>query len=414
MVHEVNYNGEIHEFPDEATPEMISRALGLQEAQPQQPQKNVVPEKRNLLQMLSENPLNPLALMKAAPQMGSDILSMIGSGVEKLGQAPSEISGAYNLLKENPTQAGRAALAGLPTMGHELLNAPSDIGNYLQRLGLAPKELTEKIPRQKDITEDINKTFKLTGSPGEALLTGLVSNIPSIASGAQLGKKIATYPSKFSAKSIMENIVKTGKEQSKKFEIEYGDLFKKAESRKVGNFDLNNIDEKTIKLRANPKYTEALDDFLKEPTLENAQSAQSDLGKYIDFLDNKPTLTKKQQKSLKASKDARQYIKENMFKDKEGKLHEDLLNEYEKINARYPSEKLSYSQNKAIKAYKKGELVPKEALQKISKGKFYAQRGSAHPEIDRRSLAKILGIGIPTIYGAYEGGKGILNYLLGK
>lgn len=412
MVQEVNFNGTIHEFPDEATPDMISRALGLSN------KNNIAtsdqPKKRNLLQMLSENPLNPLAQIKAAPQVGQDILSAIGSGIGKLGQAPLEISGALNLLRENPAQAGRAALAGLPTMGHELLNMPSDLGNYLQRLGMAPKELTERIPRQKDITEDINKTFQLTGSPGEALLSGLVSNIPNIVGAGSIAKKIATYPSKLTAKSIMENIVKSGKQASEKFESEYGNLFKEAKNRGTGNFDLSNIDEKTIKLRANPKYTDALDDFLKEPTIENAQSAQSDLGKYIRSLEMKDTLTKKQQQSLQASKEAKNYIQENMFKDKEGNIHQDLLGNYNKIQERYPTEKLSYSQNKAIKAYKKGELSPSEALQKVSKGKFYAQRGSQHPEIMQRKIAKYLGIGIPTAYGAYEGGKNLINYLLGN
>lgn len=372
----------------------------------------IEPEKRNLLQILSENPLNPRQQIKAIPKVLQNISGGIRSGISSLKNLPKELRESNELIKRNPLQAFKAFSSGVPTASYGLLNLPHDILNYAQKVGLLPQESKQIIDKLQipDMSNKISQSVGLTGESGEEFLKEIVPNSPVGIGSVKLAKNLLTLPTKLSAKSIMKDVVEKGLESSKKFKKEYGSLFDEANRRGTGNFNLGKIDEKTIKFRANPKYTDALDDFLKHQTLENAQSAQSDLGKYIRALENKDTLTKKQQKSYNAAKEAKEHIQENMFKDKQGNLHNDLLDKYNKIQERYPSEKLSYSQNKAIKSYKKGELSAKEALQKISKGKFYAQRGSAHPQIDQRAFAKYLGIGLPSVGAGY----GLINYLLGK
>jgi hypothetical protein len=63
MTHQVNYNGQIHEFPDEATPEMISQALGLKSQEKTNQPSNLLEFVKNKLS--NDKPLiNPLDLIK--------------------------------------------------------------------------------------------------------------------------------------------------------------------------------------------------------------------------------------------------------------------------------------------------------------------------------------------------------------
>jgi hypothetical protein len=89
MVHQVKYNGTLHEFPDEATPEMMSEALGLN-----QKKSNSSKKQFPVMEFVSgKNQINPLDAIKSV---------LIGMG--KAGQNINEIG--YELAgKESPVSS---------------------------------------------------------------------------------------------------------------------------------------------------------------------------------------------------------------------------------------------------------------------------------------------------------------------
>ncbi len=110
-----------------------------------------------------------------------------------------------------------------------------------------------------------------------------------------------------------------------------------------------------------------------------------------------------------------------MFKDSSGKVHQDLLNKHKEIQKGYATEVVPYTKNKAIQAYKKGQKLPEELVNSLSKGKFAAMRGEKHPWIGRRKslnpffsqVKKGGAIGLGLTGGGF-GGKEIYDYLFGK
>ncbi len=180
------------------------------------------------------------------------------------------------------------------------------------------------------------------------------------------------------------------------------------------------IDTGTIKKYSTESYHAALDKFVSNPTLENAQKAQSDLGKLIRKLEQEGTLTSEKKATYDAAQKAKENIKENMFKDKSGKIDETLKYKYDKLTKSYGENVIPYTTNKAIQDYKRKDITKKELIQKLSKGKFAAKKGKEHPEIARRALVKQLlktagyagGLGV--IGGAIGAGSSIMNKLLNK
>src|ERR1051325_2377309 len=116
MVHQVEYNGQMHEFPDEATPEMISNALGLNSdiKKPKSRSGFPIPEF-----IRPKEQVNPMDVIKSG---------LIGMG--KAGQNINEAG--YNLFgKKSPV--GREQLDIRNALGGN--KNPSNLENFVEGLG---------------------------------------------------------------------------------------------------------------------------------------------------------------------------------------------------------------------------------------------------------------------------------------
>lgn len=107
-----------------------------------------------------------------------------------LEEAKTEIPGLINILA-NPSKVNlsnfKQAAAGLTELGHNALNFPSEVGQYLSnRLNLLPKTIAEQIPYQRDISKEINQAFGEPSQPGEKLIRGAVRNLPAVTGVAEL------------------------------------------------------------------------------------------------------------------------------------------------------------------------------------------------------------------------------------
>lgn len=320
--------------------------------------------------------------------------------------AKTEIPGALKTLINNPSHAGKQALAGLTELGHNTLNYPHDISEYVSnRLNLIPQSFADKVPYQKDISEDINSLFGEQKYPGDALLRGVPRNLTNILGAGKLFS--LANPLKLTNKSISKDVVKTGEKNQKVYSKLYDNLFEEAHDKGYGDmsFVKPNIDLNTIEEFTPNKKIVGLKDFNETPNIENAHRAKSDLLKVQRDLNKKSFLNEGEKKQYTAVNNAINNLQQNMFKDSKGIVNNSLLDKYGKIQKGYSQEVVPYKLP-IFGKYKRKEISPKKFVNALSEGEFMQKRGSSHPRIAIKNKIS------PTLKGA--GALSIANYVYNK
>jgi hypothetical protein len=341
----------------------------------------------------------------AIPRIGEDLYRGAYEAYQKspeyLEAAKTEVPGFFNpknfLL--HPLERGKQSLAGLLELGQAINHAPRNIAQYAaNRLNLIPKEWADKVPAAPDITEDINHYLGTPKNPGDALSHGIARNALNIIPAAKVAS--ALNPLNLTAKSIAKDVVNTEKQHILSHGKRYKDIWNEAEhtgfnqvpvSQKLLSDNLT-----TIEKYKTPREYQSLEDFILNPTLENAQKAQSDMGVMHRKLEEKSrssSLTSEEQALYKAAKDSEKHIEENMFKDSLGNINEGLQDKYKKLTKSYRENVVPYRYNEAIQKYKAKEILPKELVNSLSKGEFAAKKGHKHRAIGIRNNLGPISIG---------------------
>lgn len=217
----------------------------------------------------------------------------------------------------------------------------------------------------------------------------LIENmIEAGASGPGLGQ-VVKAPFQLSLKNIAKKIVESKNREKLFHQTQYDRLWDAAKKEGINKIRLNTKygeDFNKVKKYSSEKYYGALDKFIKNPTLENAQRAQSDLGKLINSNQlNKEVLTSEEQATKKSANKLRDYIKDQMFRDKSGKLNQELKSQYDKISGSYAKNFKPYD-IKQINLFEKGKRTPDQLIKSLKSGSFMAERGKEfHPELSRRN-----------------------------
>lgn len=356
-----------------------------------------------------------MAPFRILGDVGEGAYGFIKKTPEYYEKAKTEVPGVMGLGLTHPIHGFGQALAGTNELINSLAQLPKNLSSYGEnRLNLLPKGMTDLINKitPEDTTESINQIFGKPKYPGEELLRGGIKNIPQIAGGIGLAKLL--NPARYTSENIAKNITNKKSMLREKYSDKniglYPVLFKDARTKGYGNVNINpkNIRISEIEEFANPKYTESVKKLLNNNDIENAQSAQSDLKKYINFMDSKISLTKPEQKSLKAAKDAQQHIVDKMF---EG--NKVLKERYNKITSGYEKEYIPYK-NPKIKQYEKGKLKSKELIPELKKGEFAATRGKYHPELFRKDQLRNALIGLGIAGFGTSGAKSIFDLFYGR
>jgi hypothetical protein len=349
------------------------------------------------------------AAIKAVPRIGEDVIrggfNFLKNIPGYIQAAPGEISGAVRTLGTHPGHAGIQAFAGVNELINSLAQTPKNLVEYgNKRLNLLPQSAVNFINKisPEDTTQSINQLFGQPKYEGEELIRGIPRNALNIYGAGKLSS--ALNPMNLTAKSIAKDVVKTGELNKKRYGNLYNDLWKEAESK--GYKDLSDItkgiDINTIRKYTAKKKIAGIENFLNDPSLQNAHKAKSDLLALQRDLEKQTTMREAERKQYKAVTDSINDIQSNMFKDKLGKIDPEMLNRYNTIQKGFADEVIPY-RNKAINKFKRNEMSPKELVNKLSQGEFMAKRGSYHPELGLRN--KIL----PT--AATIGAGGALNML---
>ena len=370
------------------------------------------PSGRDLFEKNEPEPesLSHAALM-AIPRVGEDLYrgayNALQSSPQYLEAAKTEVPAVLNPINslKHPKSRVKNVIAGLAELGHGVLNTPHGVANYLEnRLNLLPKGSAEKVPYQEDISEALNQFTGNEMNPGDALTRGLMRNALAIAPATKAASVL--NPMKFTYKSLAKDVLKAREKNIGDYGNRYENLWKEAEGKGFGDalYDID-VDMKTIKKYSPNKGIKGLEDFDKNPTLQNAHNAKSDLLRIKRDLDKLTTLRTAERQQLGAVNNAIDSINNNMFRGSDGKIHEGMKQKYGELQEGYRNEVVPYK-NKAINEFMRGESSEKELINSLSKRAFARKRGKFHPRIEiKNKLDKI-----PYLKGAGGLGLGALIY----
>jgi hypothetical protein len=352
--------------------------------------------------------------LKAIPRIGEDLYRGVAGFVKNIPEywnsAKTEVPGLFNSIAEHPGRSLSQLGAGITELGHNTLNAPRGIADYASnRLNLLPQKYAEKIPYQDDISSEVNQFFGEPKQAGEKLIRGLGRNALNIYGAGNVANIL--NPLNLTAKNIVKDVLKAEKknvlEHSKRYDKIWNEADKTGFNQVPVNQHLLSDHLTTIEKYKTPREYKALEDFIIEPSLQNAQRAQSDMGIMHRKLEEKSrsgSLTSEEQALYKAAHEAEKHIESNMFKDEFGNINDGLQDKYKKLTKSYRQNVVPYKYNKAIQDYKAEEMLPKELVNSLSKGEFAVKKGSKHRAIGIRnnlgpiSLVSALGIGMPWLY----------------
>jgi len=363
----------------------------------------------------------------AAPfRVGEDMYKGLFHFLQNMPQyfqgAKTGIPAAYQTATQHPAQAGKQALAGFAELGQNAFNLPHDLVNYAsQRLNLVPEDINKKVQmgRMPDSEAQINATFGAPQTPGEEAFRWGGRNIDNVLAAGGIAK--ALNPMALTNKNVAKSIIAEGDKQVVAHNKVYDKLWKDADNAGINQVPVDqklvtdNMD--LIKKYKTPREYKSVDKFMSDPTLANAQTAQSDLGNMKRMLEERSrtsSLTGEEKNLYDALSETQNHIEGNMFKDQAGLTNQRLKDRYDKISRSYRDNVVPYKYNADIQAYKNKELVARQLVGRLKEGEFGAKKGAEHPELYRSDALKKALIGIGVGSGALGGGMTMYKYLTGK
>ncbi len=354
------------------------------------------------------------AALKAPYRIGEDLYKGIASGIKSLpgywNQAKTEVPGVWDALRQHPGHALMQGVAGTQELINSLAQSPKGLASYAEnRLNLLPKGSAEFVGKNlvpEDTTEAINQLFGEPQYAGEKLLRGAGRNALNLTGTGALLKTL--NPLNLTAKNIAKDVLKAEQKQVKSHTKRYNKIWDEAEKSGFNKVPVNqqllSDNLSTIEKYKTPKEYKSMEDFILDPTLQNAQKAQSDMGIMHRKLEEKSrsgSLTSEEQALYKAALESEKHIEQNMFKDALGNSHDALQKKYKNLSSSYRQNVVPYKYNKDIQDFKAQEMLPSELVNKLSHGEFAAKKGSQHRAIGIRnnlgplSIGGTVGVGLP-------------------
>lgn len=344
----------------------------------------------------SEQPQNESfgqAALKAPLRVAEDLYKGAAGFVKNipgyLSQAKTEVPGIVNPINalRDPIGRSKQALAGALELGQKINYAPSNIAEYAaNRLNLIPQEWANKVPKAPDINPAIEQYLGKPQNPGDAALRGIVRNAPSIIPGANIANAI--NPLNLTNKAIAKNVVRETNKQVNRHARQYNNLFQRAERQGFNNVpvdhDLINQNLDFIRQYKAPLSYRGIERFSENPTLQNAQTATSDLKKITRGLEeksNRDSLTGEERQLFDAAEHTTQEIENNMFRNQHGERNARLANRHRAINSSYRENVVPYRYNENIQKFIDKKITAKQLVNSLSENEFGAKKMGRHPSL---------------------------------
>lgn len=336
--------------------------------------------------------------------------------LQTLGNYAGEFNNAFESL-------GKGALQGAEHAGASIANLPLQGINKLAGSNLeAPYIDLEKGIRQDPLSRLLFKGGEIGGQmiPGIGLtgklasLLGKPKLIKDILAGAASGfatggsdendtesrlissalQGLLPGASGLRNKNIANKIIGQKEKLSQEFSREYNKFFK---NQGIGEtpIEIPKSLEKLENAKAfkkvssgNKDYLSGYESFKENPTLENAHTAQSDLGKLVRHLENKVSLSKMKGKSIpsgssktiRLADDLRENIKQGMRDTLKKSGNNKEWEDYAKITKKYREEMVPYL-HPSISKYEAGKIRSGKLIKEISKDEAFTKPGGAYKDI---------------------------------
>ena len=240
-----------------------------------------------------------------------------------------------------------------------------------------------------------------------------IKNPPKAYKEAVEGTK--EYVKSFSGENNVNKILTDKAAAKAKYKGEYGDIFKSAEEAGIKKVAKPNIKTDDFFKNSLREYNTSLSDFMKNPTLENAHWAQSDLGKYINTLKNaKNKLPSEKIKALDQAVDIRDRLKEEIVSALN--KSKGLGPKYHAISEGYKKDVIPYENSilDRLNPWHEKRASKKTVSKLLAKNeKFNLDTEFKYPELQRSLLLSDM-LGKAKKKAPYAVAAGALGYGLGK
>ncbi len=308
-------------------------------------------------------------------------------------------------------------LIGAPKIPHPELqkHLPQDL---LSKGAFLGGELASQIPAWFGIQNKISKMLPeatgwkrlgkeaIAGATTGALLgeEGPGGRLASAALGSIAVPSLGARSSK-----IGENISEHTNNITREYRKKYNDIFSTASQEGINRIKLPSLNYDLLKKNMKSKEFESINKLVKNPTLENAHWAQSDLNKFIRRNEgkNNPSVTNEAiEEAIKAQKK----LKGKIWTEFNKKPDSGLSSKYAEVTKGYGEEVVPFKYNKNISKYMSGNMKASSLVNNLTKDdSFMLKQGEKFPELKlqellRSPLGKIalggtaVGLGFPPIY----------------
>lgn len=227
--------------------------------------------------------------------------------------------------------------------------------------------------------------------PGGRALGGAVGAVGGAA--ANLAPKIAKFVKTPSAEKFSENFLNKVSNLKEGFGNRYDKIINFAENNKIklnmkpSEFSGLEKDIGRITAKERKSQLEAVQDFIKNPTIKNAHQAQSELGlmerNFKKAQEKQGTLTTAKNRTWDSINRARETLKNSIDTSLTKSGYPEVSDKYLNLTNEYGKELGPYLDSPAFRKLESGNIFGKDFANKISKeSKFMNAKGSEHPDIE--------------------------------
>jgi hypothetical protein len=338
-----------------------------------------------------------------------DIAKNIEQQGNKFGQSINKTMPLDKYLGENRLPNNKSYLQQMVESFNKKNNVPEELQN--KNYGFS----SENIPHQQEYDFASLLGQKGTPSTGSQIIQKGIEYAPELAT---LGTMLGRLP--ITSRGIISRMSGHKQGAINQARTDYGNLFNEASQQGITHvFPPESAIENRHRITANSqnKYNRSLNEYIQNPTLENAHRAQSELGaleRHLDSVANKNGLTPSQHRTLRATQQTRGDIRQQMLGDNGLGSNPQLAEEYQNLTNIYREQVVPYTRLEELTETEQNRMRPKTAVKKLLKDEqFLIELSRRYPGLmlhtPRAKSIKNAAIGVGTTIGGWEGIKKLLK-----
>ena len=192
--------------------------------------------------------------------------------------------------------------------------------------------------------------------------------------------------------NIAQNVMNGFRRSQEEARNQFNNVFDTAAERGINRVEAPHADMRLLRRQGDTKYLHSLEEFYRNPSLQNAHDAQSDLAKYANRIGNRPS-NRLERQAREEARNISERIRRNMTGEFVRSGNSDLALQYNNARNFYRDIVGHYLDSPSIRNLEQGNLRPRNFAKKIQEEEnFMTNIGQhEHPEIDyRRRLMKAL------------------------